>query len=588
MRSTTRRLIELAIPFTGRIALSMLLGALTVSAGIGLLSTSAYLIARAALHPSIAELQVAIVGVRFFGIARGVFRYLERLQTHNTAFRLLARLRMWFYEQLEPLAPARLLSQRSGDLLSRIVADIETLQHFFLRVITPPGVAVAMVFAVTIFISRFDFWLSMQLLFFLVIVGLAIPLLTNRLARPSGEREVELRSDLNAALVDGVQGNADILAFGQGPSHLNLVSNLTIGIASTRERSAWVAGLSIGLVGFTTNLAVIATLLRAIPLVQFGILEGYLLAVVVIATIASFEAVAPLPDAFQHLENSLTAAGRLFEIVDASPAVVEPESPKPLPESTHIHASKLTFRYANTLPTALCEIDFDIAPGRILAVIGPSGSGKSSIAHLLLRFWDYSNGQILLGGIDLRSLRLEELRSLYSVISQDTYLFHGSIRDNLLCARPDAGDVEIFAALEQAQLLGFVHTLPQVLDTPIGERGLMLSGGERQRLSITRALLRDAPIWIADEPTANLDPLTEHEIMRSLKGLMRQRTSLLLTHRLIELEDVDEILVLHEGRIVERGDHNSLLKARGLYCRMWSHQRQADGMEITRTNPREH
>ena len=558
----------------------MLLGALTVAAGIGLLSTSAYLIARAALHPSIAELQVAIVGVRFFGIARGVFRYLERLQTHNTAFRLLARLRVWFYEHLEPLAPARLLSQRSGDLLSRIVADIETLQHFFLRVITPPGVAVAIIFAVTFFMSRFDLWLSVQLLFFLSLVGLALPLLTKRLAKPFGESEVELRSTLNAALVDGVQGNADILAFEQGPSHLDLVSNLTTDIAGTRERNAWVAGLSIGLVGLTTNLAVVATLMRAIPLVQFGMLEGYLLAVVVIATIASFEAVAPIPDALQHLESSLAAAGRLFDIVDAPPAVIDPESYKPLPESTQIHASKLTFRYAEALPSALRELDFDITPGHILAVIGPSGSGKSSIAHLLLRFWDYSEGEILVGGTDLRSFRLEELRSLFSVISQDTYLFHGSIRDNLLYARPDAGDAEIFAALEQAQLLALVHTLPQALDTPIGERGLMLSGGERQRLSITRALLRDAPIWIADEPTANLDPLTEHEVMRSLIGLMRERTSLLLTHRLIQLEDVDEILVLQEGRVIERGDHSRLLKAHGLYYRMWSHQRQADGMEI--------
>jgi ATP-binding cassette subfamily C protein CydC len=558
----------------------MLLGALTVAAGIGLLTTSAYLISRAALHPSIAELQVAIVGVRFFGITRGVFRYLERLQTHDTAFRLLARLRVWFYEHLEPLAPARLMTQRSGDLLSRIIYDIETLQHFFLRVIVPPGVAMAMITAVTFFMSRFDLWLSVQLLFFLLFVGLAIPLLTNRMAKPFGEREVELRSDLNAALVDGIQGNADILAFEQGPSHLDLVFNLTTDIAGTREKNAWIAGLSIGLVGLITNLAVMAALLRAIPLVQFGMLEGYLLAVVVIATIASFEAVAPLPDAFQHLESSLTAARHLFEIVDVPPAVADPESHKPLPESTQIRASKLTFRYADDLPPVLREIDFDIAPGRILAVIGPSGSGKSSIAHLLLRFWDYSEGQILLGGTDLRSLKLEELRSLFSVISQDTYLFHGSIRDNLLFAKPDAGDAEIFAALKQAQLLAFVHALPQALDTPIGERGLMLSGGERQRLAITRALLRDAPIWIADEPTANLDPLTEREVMRSLKSLMRKRTSLLLTHRLIELEDVDEILVLQEGGMVERGDHNLLLKAQGFYYRMWSHQRQADGMEI--------
>ncbi len=580
MRGTARRLLELSIPFTWRILFSMLLGALTVAAGIGLLTTSAYLIARAALHPSIAELQVAIVGVRFFGITRGVFRYLERLQTHDTAFRLLARLRVWFYKHLEPLAPARLLTQRSGDLLSRIVADIETLQHFFLRVIVPPGVAIVMISAVTFFMSRFDTWLSVQLLFFLLFAGLAIPLLTNRMARPFGEREIELRSDLNAALVDGVQGNADILAFEQGPSHLDLVFNLTADIAGTRERNAWIAGLSIGLVVLTTNLAVMATILRAVPLVQFGMLEGYLLAVVVIATIASFEAVEPLPDAFQHLESSLTAARRLFEIVDAPPAVADSESPKPLPESTQIHALKLTFRYADALPPVLREIDFDLAPGRILAVVGPSGSGKSSIAHLLLRFWDYSEGQILLGGTDLRSLKLEELRSLFSVISQDTYLFHGSIRDNLLFAKPDAGDAEIFAALEQAQLLAFVHALPQALDTPIGERGLMLSGGERQRLAITRALLRDAPIWIADEPTANLDPLTEREVMRSLKDLMRKRTSLLLTHRLIELEDVDEILVLQEGEIIERGDHNYLLKAQGLYYRMWSHQRQADGMEI--------
>ena len=559
----------------------MLLGSLTVAAGIGLLSTSAYLIARAALHPSIAELQVAIVGVRFFGITRGVFRYLERLQTHDTAFRLLARLRVWFYEHLVPLAPARLLTRRSGDLLGRIVADVETLQHFFLRVITPPGVAVVMTVAITIFMSFFDLRLSVLLLFFLIIVGLAIPLLTNRWARASGEEEIKLRGLLNASLVDGIQGNADILAFEQGPSYLDLVSNLTNAIAGTKERNAWISGLSIGLIGFTINLAVMATLLRAIPLVQTGMLEGYLLAVVVIATIASFEAVTALPDSFQRLENSLAAAGRLFEIVDVPPTVIDPASAIPLPESIRIRAERLTFRYADNLPPALREIDFEISPGRILAVVGPSGSGKSTIAHLLLRFWDYTEGELLLGGKDLRAYGLEEYRTLFSVISQDTYLFHGSIRDNLLLAKPGAEDAEIFAALELAQLLPFVYSLPQALDTHIGERGQMLSGGERQRLAIARALLHDAPIWIADEPTVYLDPLTERDVMRSLLNLMREHTSLLLTHRLSGLDEVDEILVLHEGQVIERGDFRNLLKARGLFYRMWSNQRQADGMEIT-------
>ena len=579
MRSTFLRLLRLALPLWRHMALAILLGIATIASGVGLLAISAYIIALAALHPSIAELQIAIVAVRFLGITRGVFRYLERLVSHNVAFRLLARLRVWFYQRLEPLAPARLMEYRSGDLLSRIVADIEALEQFFVRVIGPPLCAIGIALLVWLLAGSFDIRLAVVLVFALALSGVMIPMLVQRLSRGMGRRMVETRAALNATLVEGVQGCADLLACGQETDHRDRVQSLSSQLVRIQYSMAWVKGLSGGLSGLSMNLATIAVLMVAIPLVTAARVNGLYLALLVMVAIASFEAVIPLPSAFQDLETSLSAAKRLFEVVDTQPGAQEPTGHSPRPDNFTLTVRDLRFAYSPGAPPALDGIDFRLEEGRRLALVGPSGAGKSTVVHLLLRFWDYDEGEITLGGHELRSYRGDDLRRMISVVSQHTDLFNDTIRANLLLARPGASEQHLIRAAELAQVHEFIAGLPGGYDTRIGEAGLRLSGGERQRLAVARALLKDAPILILDEPTTNLDVLTERSLLQTLLGLMERRTTLIITHRLIGLEAVDEILVLREGHVVERGRHRELVRAGGLYQRMWSLQSEIDVVE---------
>jgi thiol reductant ABC exporter CydC subunit len=555
-------------------ALAALLGFATVGSGIGLMATSAYIVAKAALQPSIADLQVAIVGVRFFGIARGVFRYLERLVSHDVNFRLLARLRVWFYKSLEPLAPARLMHYRSGDILSRIVADIETLEHLYVRVVAPPIVAVLVGILMWFFMWRYDLWLAITTLISMALAGVGVPLLTRALSREPGRRLVSLRSELNASLVDGVQGVAELLAFGGEERHQERVGTLSREVAALQERMARIGGLHNSLTGLLTTLAVLVALIVAIPLVTAGELDGVSLAVLALAVIASFEAVASLPSAAQYLENSLEAGRRLFEIVDAEPPVHDPPPPSPTTRGYSLQLKNLRFRYAADEPPALDGVSFTLPQGGSLAVVGPSGAGKSTLVNLLLRFWEYDEGHITLGGQELRTYRGEDLRRMIGVVSQHTYLFNATVRDNLLLARPDAGRAEIERVAREAQIHDFIESLPQGYNTWVGEQGLKLSGGQRQRLAVARALLKDAPILVLDEPTANLDSLTECDVMGAIHSLMVGRTTLIITHRLVGLEAVDEILVLRAGRVVERGPHHDLWQMGGFYRRMWDLQHQ--------------
>lgn len=574
MRGPFGRLLRLAAPFAGRMALATLLGVATIAGSLGLMTTSAYLIAKAALRPSIAELQVAIVGVRFFGIARGLLRYLERIVAHDVTFRLLARLRTWFYAALEPLAPARLLYYRSGDLLARIVADVETLQNFYLRVLAPPLVALLVALLAAVLVGSFHPSLAGVLLAFLALTGVGLPGLTRLLGRSTGQRLVQVRAGLNNVLVDGIQGAAELLAFGQEERHLDRLRTLSRELGSLQGRMAGLGGLQSALAGLLLNLAVVATLALAIPLVRSGRLDGVYLALLALAVMAGFEAVLPLPQAFQNLESSLEAARRLLEIVDTRPAVADPPLPAPLPTTFDLRVEELRFAYNPGEPPALDGLNFDLPAGHRLAVVGPSGAGKTTLVHLLLRFWDYQDGRILLGGRELREYGQEELRRAIAVVSSHTHLFNATVRENLLLAHPEASQAELVAAARQAQIHDVIASLPQGYDTFIGEQGVRLSAGQRQRLAIARALLKDAPLLILDEPTAGLDALTERAVLAALQALMAGRTTLLITHRLVGLEAADEILVLHAGQVVERGCHSDLLQQGGLYARMWALQRQ--------------
>ncbi len=579
-QSEIGRLLWFVAPFAGWVALAVLLGTVTVGSGIGLMTTSAWIIATAgsaALHPSIADLQVAIVGVRFFGIARGVLRYLERYVSHQVTFRLLARLRVWFYAAIEPLAPARLMYYRSGDLLARVVADIETLQNFYVRVISPPGVAMLVGALMWVFLHGFDRLLALVFLAVFSVAGVGAPLLTRLLSRTAGRGWVKTRAGLNATLVDGIQGVADLVSFGQEAEWLDRMQAQSRELSGAQARLAWVGGLHSALGGLLTSVAVLVVLVVAIPLVNAAQIQGVNLAVLVLATMASFEAVLPLPLAAQYLDSTLESARRLFEIVDA-PVLIrkgrEGTRKGGQGAACDLRLEHLEFRYGSDEPFALRDISFALPQGKRLAIVGPSGAGKSTLVNLLLRFWDYEDGLIELGGRDLRGYDPDDVRHLMGVVSQNTFLFNATVRDNLLVAKPDATLAELEQAAQRAQIHSFIQSLPEGYDTWIGEQGLGLSSGERQRLAIARALLKDAPILIMDEATANLDSVTEREAMQSIRELMRGRTTLIITHRLVGLEDADEILVFQAGRIVERGRHAGLIEANGVYRQMWDLQNQ--------------
>jgi len=582
-RSDFWRLVGFLRSFSGQVALSVLMAGLAIASGIGLVATSAYLISAAALHPSIADLQVAIVGVRFFGLSRGIFRYLERLTSHTVNFRLLARLRGWFYRRIEPLAPARLVSERSGDLLTRAVQDIDTLENFYVRVVGPPLTALLVVAGMAIFLGQFHPRLAWTLLTALLATGLGLPALLEALNRGPGRALVDSRSRLQVLLVEGIQGLADLLAFGSQVDWLASVERAGGELARIQMRLAWISGLQAALSQLAANLGVLAVLGVAVPLVGSGQLAGVTLAVVVLASLASFEAVAPLSLAAQNLRTSLPAARRLFESADQPPAVVDSPEPLPAPQNPDLWVRDLNFNYLEaplsqdtSRDGQLNGISFHLPPGGRLALVGPSGAGKSTLASLLMRFWDYSSGEISLGGSDIRGFRQEDVRRVVGLITQSTYLFSGTLRHNLLLANLQASPAQVAEVVRQAQLDHFIAGLPAGLDTWVGERGLSLSGGERQRVAIARTLLRGAPLLVLDEPTANLDALTEQNFLRLLFEQILTpgsgRSLLLITHRLVGLEAMDEILVLDRGKIVERGRHSDLIQSGGLYQRMWEAQ----------------
>jgi ATP-binding cassette subfamily C protein CydC len=593
------RLLRFLFPFRWHVTLAILLGCVMIASNIGLLGMAAYLIAAAALGPLIVMLTLPTYIVRLMGVTRAVSRYGERLQAHDVTFRLLARLRTWVYSRLEPLAPAQLHTYRSGDLLTRLVADVEELQNIYLHVVSPIITAVIICLLTFGLFSIFSIMLAWVALTFLVITGVGVPLLAGALARGLGKRQLGLRAELKAQMVDGIQGVQDLLAYGRAGDQRQKIAALDNELKRVQQRLAYISGLQQALNNALMNLAVWAILVLAIPLVTTRFINGVYLGFLTLVILASFEAVQPLAQAFQFLGHSLAAGERLFRITDATPTVIESASPVSAPfwnghyacrgrggleagqvmpsldESVtraNLEFDHVSFAYSPIESEVLHEISFEVRPGKRVAIVGPSGSGKSTLMRLALRLWDPTKGLIRLNGRNISMLALDALRDRIGVVAQDTYLFNDTIRGNLLLARPGASEDELAQVLDQAQLSEFVRQLPRGLETWIGEQGLRLSGGERQRLAIARALLKDAPILILDEITANLDPLTEGALLDSLDGLMHGRTTLMMTHRLIAMERMDEILVLDHGRIKERGTHEQLLTSGGLYRQMFDIQ----------------
>ncbi len=548
-----RRLFGLIKPWWGWMLLGIFLSLLTILANIGLMALSGWFIASMA----IAGVTGAAINyftpaatIRAFAIIRTVSRYAERLVTHEATFRLIASLRSWFYQHLEPLAPAAIQNYRSGDLLSRIRADIDTLDNFYLRIIAPVIVAFISSIVIITFLWQYDYTLAFIELCFLLTTGVFLPLLINRWGYAASSRQSRISSELRSAVIDSTQGMSELLINGAAKRHAAYVEKLSNKLQKDQKSLATLNGGSQALSGLLVNLCILLMLIVAIPLVHSKTIEPANLPMLALFTMASFEAIMPLSLAFQTLPATLAAARRLFAIVDSKPAVTEPETPQALPKTSDLVFTNATLRYPSQTSAALTNINLNIPAGTHIAIIGPSGSGKSSLIQALVRFWPLTSGQISYGGVPINQLDSEALRSQFAIASQHSTLFNSTIKRNLLLANREANDSELETACKLAQIHDFIMQLPDAYDTWIGEAGHKLSGGQMRRINIARALLKPAPILILDEPGEGLDSITEQRMLQSIIKHNKQRTLILITHHLSGLDAMNQIIHLEKGKII--------------------------------------
>jgi len=558
--------IRLFRPHYRRMSLGTFLGWLAGMASVGLLGLSGWFISAAALaglslgtaylfnffYPSI--------GVRLFAFTRTLSRYAERTVSHDATFRMLATLRVWFYRKIEPLAPARLMQYRSGDILNRIVADIETLDNLYVRVLSPSISAFFTIVAVVLFLAVFDVWMAGIALLFLLITAIFLPLAAARSGAHIGPQLTLSTMRMRMRVLEGIQGLSELMVFGTWHKQIVTLEKESKILIHSQGRMSRIQGLSLAGTTLLTGLAILICLYVGVHQVGRGLLDGANLALVAFTVLASFEALSPLPAAYQYLGQTKEAGSRLLEMVDALPVVVFPEISRTSLEHAPIHFHKVDFRYGDSDPWVLEGFDLCIEEGQHVAILGETGTGKSTLFNLLVRFWDPVRGSIQIGSQDLKTFSESDLRKTIGVVSQQTHLFHATLRKNLLIALPEADETTLRSALEKAQLLGWVESLPQGLDTWIGEGGSGLSGGQARRLSLARMFLQDAPIWVLDEPTEGLDRITERKMMQTLFQASQAHTLLLITHRTADLDRFDDIILMDQGRIVARGRHEVLLK----------------------------
>lgn len=566
------RLLGFMKPLRGWILISTMTGFSTVAAGVGLLGTSAYLIASAAFHPSIAELSVAVVGVRFLGISRGVFRYLDRLVSHHVNFRLLSILRIWFYDCLKLLAPARLIHYQRGDLLSRAIGDIDALDQFYVRAVSPVISAIFATVGFSLLVGSWNVRLGWILAAGLSVTSFVLPALVYIFSRGPAKQLVDQRAILSQTMLDTLRGAAEMMVFQQQEEELTQINRVSLQTNRAQVGLAHSQGLSNGMNAVLTQGTVALMLLVGIPLVRTGELDGIMLAVIVLITMASFEISIPIAQAAQFWESSLQAARRLFEMADQQPAIIEPVIPVSVPEKPNILIRNLSFQYHGNLPLAADHLNIDIPYGRKIALVGENGSGKTTILNLLMRFWDCQPGEILIDGILVQEFSPKELRQRIGYVSPGGAIFQTTLRQNLLLANPGALDADLLRVLDCVQLGEWVQTLPDGLDTWLGASGLTISGGQLQRIQLARGLLMDAPIYLLDEPTTHLDVETENRLISLFRSIFQNRSLVWVTHRLVGLDWLDEILVLDNGRVVERGNQHTLLESRGRFYQLWEIQ----------------
>ena len=561
-----RRLFQLVRPWRGELALTFLLGLAHHSSIIGLSVISALLVGQVITG---GELTVLLVLLGVFVPLAAFFTWAESWVAHDLAYRLLAEMRVDVYNKLDPLTPAYMVRRRSGDLVSIVGGDVELVEFFFAHTITPAFVAILVPAGVLATLAFVAWPIALVLSPFLLAVAIS-PFMAQKRSEGLGD---ELRSqlgDVHAHMVDSIQGMREISAFGQGPARTAEMVDNSWRFAHFQLRFLKERAFQIGFIEGMTALGGLAVLTMGAWLMTEGEISRPQLILSVILSVAAFAPISDIARTIKQLMETLAAARRLFVVHDEPVPVVDGPGVQAhenglLPAISFDHVG---FSYGLGEAQALHGVSFDVQAGQTVALVGRSGAGKTTCANLVMRFWDPGEGHVRLNGHNLRDYELDDLRRQIALVSQDTYLFNASIRDNLRLGKIEASDSEIEAAAQQANAHEFITAFPDGYDTLVGERGMQLSGGQRQRISIARAILKNAPVLILDEATSHLDAVNERQVRQALETLMAGRTTVVIAHRLSTIRDADRIVVLDNGHAVEQGSHHDLLASHGLYSQL--------------------
>ncbi len=547
--------------------LGILLAIITLLASIGLLTLSGWFLSASALAGTAGvysfNYMLPAAGVRGAAITRTAGRYFERLVSHDATFRVLQHLRVFTFSRLLPLSPAGLERFRQGELLNRLVADVDALDHLYLRVISPMVGALVIIVVVTFGLSFLDMSLAFTLGGIMLLTLLLLPPLFWQAGRPVGNALTELRGDYRQQLVAWLHGQAELRIFGASAQWRQKLEQTEQGWLDAQRRQTGLSALSQALMLLIAGFTVLAILWLCAGSVGGNTSPGALIALFVFCTLAAFEALTPVTGAFQHLGQVAASAHRLTQLFEQQPEVRFPERGPARPQSVALHIQNVTFHYSAQPQPALHNLTLDIATGEHIALLGRTGCGKSTLLQLLTRARDPQSGEITLNNVPLAQYDEATLRSVTGVVSQRVHLFSATLRDNLLLACPNAQDAMLSATLERVGLASLLDD--EGLNAWLGEGGRPLSGGELRRLAIARALLHDAPLMLLDEPTEGLDAQTEGQILDLIHEVCANKTLVMVTHRLRGLSAFDRIAVMDEGLIVEQGSHEQLKMINGRY-----------------------